>query len=46
MLDLYVQNKNSLTALGSALKVAIANANNLNTTGFKYTSTTNNHRKL
>ena len=37
MLDLYVQNKNSMKALGSALRIAIANANNFNTPGYKYT---------
>lgn len=37
MLDLYVQNKNSIQALGSALRIAISNANNFNTPGYKYT---------
>lgn len=39
MLDLYVQNKNSIKALGSALRIAISNANNFTTPGYKYTYT-------
>ena len=38
MLDLYVQNKNSIKALGSALKIAISNAITP-TPGYKYTYT-------
>ena len=36
MFDLYVQAKNALTSLESALRVTISNANNYNTPGFKY----------
>lgn len=37
MLDLYINAKNSLDGLNSALRIAISNANNFNTPGFKYT---------
>jgi len=37
MLDLYVNVKNSIIGLESALRIAISNANNFNTPGFKYT---------
>lgn len=37
MLDLYVNSKNALIGLESALRIAISNANNFNTPGFKYT---------
>lgn len=37
MLDLYVHSKNSLQGLESALRIAISNANNFNTPGYKYT---------
>ena len=36
MLDLYISNKNALTGLESALRIAISNANNFNTPGYKY----------
>jgi flagellar hook protein FlgE len=36
MLDLYIENKNAIIGLESALRIAISNANNFNTTGFKY----------
>ncbi|RAP36903.1 hypothetical protein DID80_04660 [Candidatus Marinamargulisbacteria bacterium SCGC AAA071-K20] len=39
MFDLYVDNKNSLTSLEGALRIAISNANNFNTPGFKYSFT-------
>lgn len=39
MLDLYVSNKNALVGLESALRIAISNANNFNTPGYKYTFT-------
>lgn len=37
MLDLYVSSKNALIGLESALRIAISNANNFNTPGYKYT---------
>ncbi len=37
MLDLYIQNKNAIIGLESALRIAISNANNFNTPGYKYT---------
>jgi flagellar hook protein FlgE len=37
MLDLYVNVRNSLDGLLSALRIAISNANNFNTPGYKYT---------
>ncbi len=37
MLDLYISNKNALVGLESALRIAISNANNFNTPGYKYT---------
>ena len=37
MLDLYVSNKNALVSLESALRIAISNANNFNSPGYKYT---------
>ena len=39
MLDLYISNKNALVGLESALRIAISNANNFNTSGYKYTFT-------
>lgn len=39
MFDLYIDNKNSLTSLEGALRIAISNANNFNTPGFKYSFT-------
>tara|TARA_Y100000591_G_C21835695_1_gene702341 strand:- start:1034 stop:1885 length:852 start_codon:yes stop_codon:yes gene_type:complete len=36
MLDLYIQNKNAIVGLESALRIAISNANNFNTPGYKY----------
>ena len=36
MLDLYIQNKNAIIGLESALRIAISNANNFNTPGYKY----------
>ncbi len=40
MLDLYVSNKNAIVGLESALRIAISNANNFNTPGYKYTFST------
>ncbi|MCP4049705.1 MAG: flagellar hook basal-body protein [bacterium] len=37
MLDIYVDVRNSLSALTQGLRVSIANANNFNTPGYKYT---------
>lgn len=37
MLDLYISNKNAIVGLESALRIAISNANNFNTPGYKYT---------
>ena len=37
MLDLFINSKNSLSGLEAALRIAISNANNFNTPGFKYT---------
>ncbi len=37
MIDMYVNIKNSLTGLESALRIAISNANHFNTPGYKYT---------
>ena len=39
MLDLYISNKNALISLEQSLKIAISNANNYNTPGHKYTTT-------
>ena len=39
MLDLYISNKNAIVAMESALRIAISNANNFNTPGYKYTFT-------
>ncbi len=36
MFDLYINSKNSLLGLESALRIAISNANNFNTPGYKY----------
>ena len=38
--DLYINVKNSLVGLESALRIAISNANNFNTAGYKYTFST------
>ncbi len=40
MLDLYISNKNAIVGLESALRIAISNANNFNTPGYKYTFST------
>ena len=37
MLDIYVNITNSITALEKALRIAISNADNFNTPGYKYT---------
>ena len=40
MLDLYISNKNAIVGMESALRIAISNANNFNTPGYKYTFAT------
>ena len=40
MLDVYLSNKNAIVGLESALRIAISNANNFNTPGYKYTFST------
>lgn len=40
MLDLYISNKNAIVGLESALRIAISNANNFNTPGYKYVFST------
>jgi len=39
MLDLYASIKNSLRAIETSLRVSVANANNFNTPGYKFTTT-------